>query len=153
MTGAQGEWPDVVKLPKGIGAAPKPRRAAAPALQHALEAMAFGVRCSRCCRQDPAAGETCKPHPIAMLVLGHLGRFAVVNGHRLWRTGEYVWCEGCVAHTKRVVRELAKPCSGHSQHAWVRRNLRAGRAPKARVVTNLLGMKVDFKRKSKVDFK
>ena len=136
----KGAWSDVAKLPKrGEGTAMRhkePRRA----LRHLPVSTAFGIRCARCFGSGDIAGGTCRPHPAAKLTLDHLGRFALVRGHRLWRTGGYVWCSVCAAHSRHRIRELGRPCPGGTKQVSVRRNLLAGRAPMARAVEPHIGI-------------
>ena len=46
------------------------------------------------------------------LILDDLGRYATVQGHRLWRTGDYVWCSRCGSYTSQQVKGLGGACVG-----------------------------------------
>ena len=144
-----GGWRDVVVAPRGIGDNPKPPKAekAASRREHVIAATAFGHRCVQCRRVafserglETLTSSECKMHATVSLVLDSLDKFAVANGHRLWKTGGYVWCARCARHTSRFVRELAAPCSGAAKQRWWRTNLWQGRAPKAKKTDPVIGV-------------
>ena len=144
-----GGWRDVVEAPRGVGERPKlPKLTKAPKRRvHVIEATTFGHRCVECRRVAFSEGglaalraSECKAHPTSALVLDSLDKFVVVQGHRLWKTGRFVWCACCARHTSRYVRELAAPCTKVLKQPWWRRNLVQGRAPKARKTDPRIGV-------------
>jgi hypothetical protein len=149
-----GKWTDATPPPRGVGdSICKPPRLEAPAAQHEVRELVAGQpgwqQCGRCLRA--VLGETelealrrtpCVVHPAQRLVADTLSKYASSNGHLLWVTGPYLWCSRCVCHTKLCVRNLAKQCSGHVKAKWCLVNLRAGRAPKAKVSDEVIGVPV-----------
>ena len=89
----------------------------------------------------------CSGHSTVRLVLDDLGPYVRVHGHRLWKTGPYVWCALCGSHAHLRIRGLDGRCRGKlvSTSGGVARgraNLRAGRAPKAKVGDEPAGVPV-----------
>ena len=77
-------------------------------------------------------------------MIDDLGPYVTVKGHRLWQTGDYIWCARCGSHTDMRVKGLAGNCHGGiaaSAHGTASRraNLAAGRAPRARVTAAAIG--------------
>ena len=127
-----------------------PTREQREARPHAWDRKPYGAQCVSCSRvagteERKAAMDKagCAGHAIAKLVLEDLGPYVVVNGHKLWQTGPFVWCARCGCHTQLKVRALAKQCRG-AGHCVAgpgarRANLRAGRAPYAKAGDAQLG--------------
>ena len=78
------------------------------------------------------AEQACDGNGASSLVLDNLGRHAVSDGHRLWRTGGVVWCAICGCHTTRRLRGLAERCGARPVQQIARRNLAEGKLPNAR---------------------
>ena len=136
-------WPDVTPLPRREPRARSPRCKRQEARPHKWGDRHFGQQCRRCYRVATAddrkavldkAGR--EGHAVATLALDDIGPFVVVNGHKLWQTGPYVWCALCGSHSHLRVRALARKCRGGGRcvagTGAGRASLRAGRAPTAR---------------------
>ena len=133
-------WPDVDPLQQGGKGVSRPRRES-QVRQHDWMAKSFGQQCRRCYRVAGSDDRKttldkvgCGGHAVTKLMLDDIGPQVVVNGHRLWQTGPYVWCAQCGSHTHLRVKALAKRCKGGRCVAGARarrENLRAGRAPNA----------------------
>jgi hypothetical protein len=134
-----GGWYDVIPLVKGVGARPKAKAAPRQEAPHAYVHTAFGMRCAQCFRVDDGCSGGCKPHAAARLAHTQLGNFVLANGHRLWRTGDYIWCIRCARYTKRFLRDLARPCTVLVKQKWWRTNLLSGRAPRAKATDCRIG--------------
>ena len=77
------------------------------------------------------------------LMIDDLGPYVKVKGHRLWQTGNYIWCSRCGSHTDMRIKGLAGQCHGggrcYGGIASRRDNLAAGRAPRAPVSAAPIG--------------
>ncbi|CAK0872654.1 unnamed protein product, partial [Prorocentrum cordatum] len=104
------QWPDVQELPKSRQGA---RWSVAP----------LQVLQDECCRGHVAAN--------LPMVFATAGAFS--NGHQLWKTSTWVWCQRCGQHAQRRLAGLRGGCNGRPKRPWHLANLRAGRAPKAHV--------------------
>jgi hypothetical protein len=140
VVGKNGGWSDVIPLAKGVGAMPKAKAAPRREVPHAFVSTAFGMRCEQCSRADDGRPGACRPHAAARLVHTQLGNFVLANGHRIWRTGDYIWCIRCARYTKRFLRDLARPCTAEVNQKWMRTNLLAGRAPRSKVTDYSIGV-------------
>ncbi|CAK0857020.1 unnamed protein product, partial [Prorocentrum cordatum] len=75
--------------------------------------------------------ECCRGHVAAKLPMVFATAGAFSNGHRLWKTSTWVWCQRCGQHAQRRLAGLRGGCHGCPKQPWHLANLRAGRAPKA----------------------
>jgi ribonuclease HI len=150
-----GKWLDVTPPPRGIGDSVKQVEKDSVKLpkKHLFCGIIDGhpewLQCGVCLKTVRGARElevgmltACVEHPAHRLCRGTLASHASANGHHLWSTGPHVWCALCGHHTERCRRKLATPCTGVVVAKWCLANLRAGRAPRARVAEAPVGRPV-----------
>jgi hypothetical protein len=148
-----GKWTDATPPPRGVGdQGAKAPRVEKPAAEHVLRDLVPGLpgcwqQCERCLRavlgsaeREALIASPCCAHPAQRLAIDRLGMFATSNEHTLWVTGPYMWCSRCASHSMKCVRHLARRCEGRAKAKWVRTNLWAGRAPKALVTGEVIGL-------------
>eukprot|EP00973_Karenia_brevis_P074784 10392961-Karenia_brevis.AAC.1 len=75
--------------------------------------------------------QECEGSSASRLSLDALGKYATSNGHRLWRTGPYVWCIDCGCYTTRRICGLGQRCGARPVQGRRRTNLMNGKHPAA----------------------
>ncbi|CAK0884123.1 unnamed protein product, partial [Prorocentrum cordatum] len=142
-------WPDVQELPKSRqGARPSIQLVPGPAQAHDIQRRPGGRwECVRCHRRAPLQvlrDECCRGHVAANLPIVFTTAGAVSNGHRLWRTSTWIWCQRCGQHAQRRLAGLRGECLGRPGQPWRLLNLRAGREPNAHVADPPVGVPAPF---------
>ncbi len=140
-----GGWKDSIRPPLRVG---EVARRVTKVRPHLMQPTPFGPRCAHCFG-SASAGRHCRKHPTSKLQSagGASAAFADVNGHRLWRTGPYVWCVLCAKHTSTYVRQLAHPCPGRCKQKWWWDNLSEGLPPKTARATRAVAARVGHPRR------
>ena len=133
---------DVVTIPKVLAGGLGRRTPNVARRLHQVRVIDGGIQCKGCFKvasrqrtMEKFAKEECEGNAASRLALDVLGKYATSNGHRLWKTGPYVWCGACGCFTARRIRGLGKQCPNgmSASNAQVRANLANGKAPKGRV--------------------
>ena len=121
---------DAEVAPRRLAEVPRAKRAKRTSFAHLELRVHAGLQCGVCHKMvsKPSsiaafAEQACDGNGASRLVLDNLGRHAVSNGHRLWRTGGVVWCAVCGCHTTRRLRGLAERCGARPVQQLARRNL------------------------------
>ena len=150
VLGKREGWPDVTPVPAKRLRTRSPTRPTRHVRQHHWHQKAFGQQCETCLRvacteakRSSLDDAGCSGHAIGKLILDDIGWNVVINRHRLWKTGPFVWCSICGSYTSQRVRALGRTCRGGSRlvggQASRRANLRAGKAPTAGPGAEILG--------------
>ena len=135
----EGGGKDAEYVPRVAADIPRPKRARLARRVHQPRLLDGGTQCTACLKfvSRPASVEAfrteeCEGSGASRLVLDALGRYASSNGHRLWMTGQVVWCSICGYHTARRIVGLGQACGAKPAQLQARRNLADGKAPAAR---------------------
>ena len=136
---AAGIMRDVECVPRSLAEAPRKKKAKTiDAPRHQIIQTATGLQCVVCRKQasKPVAramfsGQPCEGSCAVRLVLSGSGEFAEINGHKLWLTGQVVWCSLCGCYSTRRLRGLADRCGSRAVQQAAKRNLAQGKRPTA----------------------
>ena len=125
-----------------------PAEAKAPQQEHVARVTEVGyghpvqyaqcVRCWKAFRGPQAHVElmrtACTGHVAQRIVRPNpLTWFISVRGHRLWRSGPYIWCARCGCHSSQKAVGLKDQCKPRTEReSRELGNLRAGRKPRGR---------------------